>query len=777
MKKLSFENFFAPLAIVFLVLLFFLPNLLLGKIPIPADSLIGLYHPWRDQSFGGFNTGKFPVKNSLITDPILQTYPWRYLVIENFKKGDLPLWNPYSFAGQPLLANIQSSSFQFTNILFFLMPFKISWAIQVILPTVFSAIFMYLFLTDLGILRSASALASIVLPFSGFFVAWMTWGSIVAGVMWLPLILLCLNRLLRGIYIIWFLILTFAVSQVILSGHWQAGFYVMIAVVVYLLFQIKGTFNIKSLNLIFWAFFLAILIGALQIIPSLEFINLSARGMDQGYFSGRKDWFLPIENLIQIIAPDFFGNPTKGNYWGIWNYAEFVGFVGVVPLVLALVAFFKKSKITFFFLILAVISLGLAIENPISKIPYVLGVPLLSSVQPSRAIFLFDFAFVGLCAVGFDYFLKNKKLKLTIGISSVVFLVILILAISTFIFPQFFPKIENINISLIALRNLVFPAVTSLGLILILAVFYFKPKKELLIAAIFILTIGEFFRFGYRFIPFSKFSYIFPDTETTKFLQGQGKPFRIIATDRRIFHPNTFAFYKIESTDGYDPLYLANYAQLVSVWQSNNPSEKSHSFNRIVTPQKIDSKITNLLNVKYILTFDNIENPSFSKIFEKGETKIYKNNKALARAFFVKEVKRVSSSQDELSLMLDSNFDLSTSAVSQEFDFRGDNDAGGYVNFRDYNDQSFTLITETTGDIPLVITNISYPGWQALIDEKETAIYKTNFTFQSIMVPRGKHVVEFKFRPKSFYNGMYISASGIVLTLLSAIFLWRRKYQ
>src|SRR3989344_2608216 len=90
----------------------------------------------------------------------------------------------------------------------------------------------------------------------------------------------------------------------------------------------------------------------------------------------------------QLVAPDFFGSPTTYNYWGVWNWAEFVSFIGIIPLALALLTILKKKPHAIFFIFLAVISIILALANPISKIPYLLKTPFLSSLQPSRILFL-----------------------------------------------------------------------------------------------------------------------------------------------------------------------------------------------------------------------------------------------------------------------------------------------------------------------------------------------------------------------------------------------------
>ncbi len=60
--------------------------------PIPADTIVGLYHPFKDLYAKEYPNG-IPYKNFLTTDPVRQQYPWRSLTIDNEKNGKLPLWN------------------------------------------------------------------------------------------------------------------------------------------------------------------------------------------------------------------------------------------------------------------------------------------------------------------------------------------------------------------------------------------------------------------------------------------------------------------------------------------------------------------------------------------------------------------------------------------------------------------------------------------------------------------------------------------------------------
>ncbi len=776
MRKFFTSNTRLLILVSLVVFAFFLPGLIQGKMPIPSDALINLYHPWRDNPYGNYIQGRFPAKNTLITDPVLQTYPWRKIVIENLKSGILPLWNPYSFAGQPLLANFQSSVFQVNNILFAFLPFKSAWAANIILPSLFSAVFTFLFLINLDfksqkLSKTAAFFGATILPFSGFFISWLEWGTIVTTAMWLPLILLTISKIFTKNSPYWFVILIFAVSQTFFSGHFQTAFYILLASFIFAAFSYNTNPKLKPLTKIVTGVFLGILIASPQIVPSIEFAMFSTRNTDQGYFSGRADWFIPIQHLIQIIAPDFFGNPTTLNYWGIWNYGEFVSYFGIVPLSLALFSIlsFKKSKSAQYFVFLFFTALIFGLSNPISKIPYILNLPIISSFQPSRIIFLLVFSGVCLSAIGLDLLVKEKhKLKkfLPVIFISAILLILLFLSAgnSSILFKGSPP-----DSSQTAVRNLIFPLITSSALLVLIAIHVFFSKKFVIIIILLSLSYFELFRFAYKFTPFTHSSLVFPKNNTTDFLLSQKKPFRVMTTDRRIMHPNSSTAYRIESVDGYDPLYLKSYSDFVSAWQSSNGEVGFGSFNRIITPQKVNFNFINISNVKYILSFDTIENENLQLVFQEGETKVYENKITNPRAYFVKNVLKKENRKEELAYIASADFNPAQIATSSDISIES-GVSNSVVQLKSYNDNQLNLTVSTDADAPLVVSNINYPGWKAFIDGKEQKILTANAIFQLLIIPRGTHDVRLKYEPKSFTYGLMLMSIGIIgsITLFRA---------
>src|SRR3989344_6348218 len=187
------KNLF-PFLILSISVIFFWQFFLKGLLPIPSDTIVGLYHPFRDLYTKDYPRG-IPFKNFLITDPVRQQIPWKKLAVENIKELKIPIWNPYSFSGTPLLANLQSSALYPLNILLLLLPFSLGWSLMIVFQIVLAGIFIFYYLKNQKLSDEASLIGSISFAFSGFFVAWLEWNTILQTALWLPLILLGVEKI------------------------------------------------------------------------------------------------------------------------------------------------------------------------------------------------------------------------------------------------------------------------------------------------------------------------------------------------------------------------------------------------------------------------------------------------------------------------------------------------------------------------------------------------------------------------------------------------------
>lgn len=740
MKKL-----FPLILFLFICIAFFQPFFLKKLLPIPSDTIIGLYNPFRDAYSSNYPNG-IPFKNFLITDPVRQEYPWRFLSIALEKKGELPLWNPYNGTGTPLLANHQSAPFYPLNILFFVLPFATSWSVLIFLTPVLGGIFLYLYLRVLSVSKTGSFFGALIFSFCGFNISWLEWNTVGQTLLWLPLILLSIEKLFAlNTYkkTIWMVLLIVALASSFFAGHLQTFSYVGVVTVLY--FLGKVLLSSKKLLFLTRGGFVLLFTGVLilvQFIPILQFISLSARDVDVVPWV-TPGWFLPWQHLAQFLSPDFFGNPTTLNYFGVWNYAELVGYIGIFPLLMVFLGVLVKRKVVWFFIAVVAIAFLFALPTPVGILPFTFHIPFLSTAQPTRLLSLIDFSFAVLAAMGLDSLIKEKSIKpilvIAFGIILFGFLWFFLLFLKNHILTP-----ENISI---AKRNSIIPTVFFIlsGLSLLIFSLIKLPKKvqKGIIVALLFMTIFDLFRFSEKFTPFTNKEYLFPKTSTLSFLQKNIGVDRIMTTDSRLLPPNFSIMYSLPSVDIYDPLYIRRYAEFIAAMERNTPNiTPPFGFNRIITPHNYQSPLINVLGVKYILSLSPLVSPNVKKVFSEGQTQIYENTDILPKSFFVDNILSASSKQDAIQKVFTNENSLNKTAIVERLGKQTAYRVGN-VTIDKYAPNTVTLSTSNTSNGFLVMTDLYYPTWHAYIDGKETKIFVTDYIFRGIEVPKGSHTIVF----------------------------------
>ncbi len=748
-KKLSLLLCFG--VFISIVGIFFYPMLLQGNLPVPSDSLVGLYHPWRDLYAKDYPRG-IPFKNFLITDPIRQQIPWRKIAIDQWKQGQIPKWNPYNFSGTPLAANVQAAVFYPLNMLFFIFDFPIAWTILILLEPLLAGIFLFFYLRHLDLDPLACLLGALAWSFSGFSIAWLTWGTMVHVALWLPLVLLSIDKLIGAQKlrqnIVWLLVLTFGLAMQIFAGHMQIAFYLIGLALCYTWYRTWRAKEKKG-KVILWILFGMIafaFVTSIQWVPMRKLVFESGRIAEVEGWT-QDGWFIPWQHLIQFLAPDFFGNPTTLNYWGVWNYGELVGYIGIIPLLFATLAFFgKRTKDIVFWIAALIVALLFVLPTPFAKLSYQLRLPILSALQPTRLMVIIDFSLVMLASIGLDSWLHRKEGNrwgaiLLVGAAFIILWLVVL---------------RGGEIFQVSKRNLILPTGVFVAgsLLLWMPLVLKKLKITYLVGVLLVgITAVDLLRFGWKFTPFTPREYFFPETQTISFLKQQEKPFRVISLDKRILPPNVSSYYGIETIEGYDPLISERYEELMAAIARGKPDiSPPFGFNRIITLETIDSPLLAMFNIRYVLSLTDIEKPFLTKVFQEGETRVYEYMQGLPRAYMVNEVRVVTTNQEALNALFDPSFNPANTAVivkdprntEQIKDIgKGDARVMSYAPDR--------IVVETRSDSQgFLVLSQNYTAqtysydWHVTIDKQSIrSIYRTNYNFMGVLVPKGAHTVEF----------------------------------
>ena len=788
------RNLFPLVFFLLLVVVFFWKFFFLGLVPIPADVIVGIYYPWRDYIWNGLSSG-IPIKNALLSDVISIIYPWRIYGMELIKNGQFPLWIPHTLSGSPLLANFQSGLLYPLNFLFFIFSNVNAWSIYIMFQPFLAALFCYLFLKNLKLKYLPSLVGSVIFAFSGFSLVWLEYGIIGHAGLWLPLILLSIDKIFEKFSFRWLVVGSLSVSFSIFAGYPQISFLVFLIAILYTIFQTflsrgKGDFNFKPAGFVLIFFLLGILISFPQLIIGVELWGLSIRQADPtaAVFNFGLN---PLKNLILLVAPDFFGNPTTGNFWGWGYYNESVSYVSVGGIIFAIFAFLnsKNNKNVIFFSGLFALSLLLVFANPFSSFIYNLRLPVLASSSAGRFLFITDFSLAILAAYGAQFLLSSKKAINILHQLIPLLLVYILFLVVIFLKPNFLID-EKLSMSLsIAKRNLILPTIfvflTSF-LIILSFLKIFSNFKKIILFLVFILIVFDLFRFGWKYNPFVPNSFLYPKTELTTYLQEKGDLDRFV----ELIPQSAWIPYDLFSLEGYDALMIKRYNEVL--YQMNEEKYvKVETGSRWVKLHRLDSHLLDLLGVKYILSYNsdpvgNFDHQYFrypkdkyKLVFQYGKSQIYENLNALPRAFIIHQYLVIKNDDSILKTLVDKNFDFSRTLVLEENPKEKPEKIFGEekveIDKNLYIKNKVVIRTTSAADGFLFLSDNYFPGWKAFVDGRETRIYRANYTFRAIFLPKGEHQIMFIYSPLSFKIGLYLSLATLLLLVIIGICLAKFK--
>jgi len=171
--------------------------------------------------------------------------------------------------------------------------------------------------------------------------------------------------------------------------------------------------------------------------------------------------------------------------------------------------------------------------------------------------------------------------------------------------------------------------------------------------------------------------------------------------------------------------------------------------------QKGNSEILNMFNVKYVIDQD-----------EKGNLVPILNENAYGNAWFVNKVKIANSADQEMEFL--ENLDKNTAIIrNQNFSQRNFAiDSLSEIQLLEYKPNYLKYQSSNNSEGLAVFSEIYYPkDWIATIEGEPTEIFEVNYTLRAIKIPKGNHIIEFRFSPK-------VVKIGSTLSLVSSLLLF-----
>ncbi|MFK5879719.1 MAG: hypothetical protein QM478_09515 [Flavobacteriaceae bacterium] len=186
---------------------------------------------------------------------------------------------------------------------------------------------------------------------------------------------------------------------------------------------------------------------------------------------------------------------------------------------------------------------------------------------------------------------------------------------------------------------------------------------------------------------------------------------------------------------------------------------------------KGNKEVLNMLNTKYIIGAG-----------ENRQPKLDVNLKANGNAWFVQNFKVVNSADEEIKALDSINTKMTAIFNSYEFgiSFKPDDGPSNYlvdslasINLTEYKANYLKYDSNNSNVGFAVFSEIYYKdGWNAYIDNQMITprnLFRVDYVLRAIVVPEGKHTIEFKFEPSVISTGSIISLISYLLLLLVPI--------
>ena len=363
----------------------------------------------------GSYEGRTPINtfNIDLATPAYYEWPINRLVGDFYRQGEIPIWNPYQAAGDPLAVQYSSRVFFPYQILENISP-TWTWDYFILGRLWFAGFFTFLFLIALRLSILPAFFGGIFYMFSGSLVWFINLEQMANVAMMLPFMMFALEKIVAQGTGTSIALAAIAMALVLLAGQPEVALYVLALGGLYLgmrSIDLYGRYIGRPLFVSVIAGLLALGLAAPLFLPFIEY-------MEQAYHMhspSRNIWlegFTPLQWLIATLIPTFFDVPIQerlGPENGIWDFLG--GYIGILPLLLMIFALYQvKSPWWKYLIFFFTIGSCIVLKNiGIFPFKYIGALPLFDQTWSQRwagPVWTFSFAIVAALAVEIIW---NKK--------------------------------------------------------------------------------------------------------------------------------------------------------------------------------------------------------------------------------------------------------------------------------------------------------------------------------------------------------------------------------
>jgi hypothetical protein len=505
--------------------------------------------------------------------------------------------------------------------------------------------------------------------------------------------------------------------------------------------------------------------------------------------------------FLTFIAPDLYGNPVSGDYWGYANYWEDAVYIGLIPFILAIMTLITRGRKTrnkkyinpafvgfLFVLILASFLIALGRNTPVFPWFYKY-IPTFDMFQaPTRLSIIAIFCLTLLAAIGVDTWRrpgKRGKYWLRLGVMAAAAITIgagtAWLVSRTFdwgIRPSFIRATALLGFWGMGLGILALKAPERDNSVVAAGKWGWWQWAVLLWVAADLIVAGWGLNPG---VDLSVYSDSSPAAEEVDSLLNGGRLYlpsdeedqlkfeRFLRFDtfqpldegenweslRATLLPNVTILDAIPSANNFDPLVPGRYASWMDILE-----EVDH---------RAREQMLNLMGVKVVESIDPTK--EFGVRFDGREA--YPHYRWVPCGLVVE------TGSEALEMIQQGQVDFQRDVILELDDPTSmptcDSNARVNISIKSEFANNSVLVISSPNPGYLIMADVWYPGWQSFVDGKPTPVLKANYLFRAIALPEGEHEVIIAFQPKWFYTGAAVSGLSLILLIVLGLFRFSEK--
>ena len=698
----------------------------------------------------------------------------------------------------------------------------------------------YILLLSLKVDFKLAALGALAFGFSTYLIIILGVGhnAKAHAIAYMPLVLAGIVLTFQKKYILGFLLTAVALGLELVANHFQMTYYLLLLVIVLGIAYFIDGFRkkqlphfLKSVGLLSIAAILAVGLNATNIMATQEYVKESSRGKSEltinpdgsskEVTSGLSREYITEYSYgkletFNLYIPKFMGGGSTEDvgkdsetykayinlgaspiealeasrnapmYWGDQTIVEAPAYVGAVIIFLFVLGLFLvKGRLKWWLVggtLLSLLlsygkNLGFLTDFFIDYVPLYNKFRAVSSIQVLLELcipVLGVFALVRL----FNDFQKDeeklKALKYTVGITAGLALLFILFKSSLFEFEgarddQYIQAYGQPFIdAIIEDRKALLTADSIRTLILVLlsagTVFLFLKKKlsETLTVVVFaVLLLFDLVSVDRQYVNNDNFTSALRvdkpyqlNNADKEILKDKGH-FRVVDMSSEGQSKPGRASYFHNSLFGYSAARMGRYNELLDFHVYKN-----------------NMNVLNMLNTKYII------------VEEKGSIFPYTNTEANGNAWFVSELKQLTSADIEMKAL--DSLDTKNKAVTSMSDFSDKPDIIKYqvdstasIQLKEFKPNYLKYQSSNTNDgLGVFSENYYQHGWNAYIDGNLMTHLRVNYVLRALEIPNGNHTIEFKFEPAVVETGSKLAlASSAIFGILLLLGIFYRIKQ